>query len=345
MGGDGGSATVTTCWTDKLGDLQDYATAVKIDPSGDVIVVGRFSGDVDLGGTKLTAPPPDGGVNYGSFVARLRKTDGTAVWARTVGDTGQADLRGALAVDAAGRVTIGGLFHGTLADVAGVSALDPMGGGFIARLEGDTGTTLAARALDVSGGVNFVEQASDGSYVAAGYYGDYARLGSTPLPTTNSTDIWVARISLDDATTVRWATRIGGSGSDTLSALALSATDDALVTGSLDSAAHVTKLTAANGSVAWEHTYGGDKPVVTLLGILLGDELAVLGTMSAPTSVGGAVLPVDKSAETVWFGRWAVADGPWPMDRRAAHRASRARPPAPRDRSPREPCRAARSGI
>src|SRR5262245_44301903 len=71
-----------TCWSARRSDLSSSAVALRLHPSGDVIVEGRFQGEIDFAGTKLTTPPSDGGSMYGAFVARLRKTDGTAVWAR-----------------------------------------------------------------------------------------------------------------------------------------------------------------------------------------------------------------------------------------------------------------------
>jgi hypothetical protein len=311
------AGTVSTCWKITFPTINDYGTALRLHPSGDVIVEGEFQGEIDLGGTKLTAgPAPDGGYPAAAFVARLRKSDGKAVWARLVGATTQVRLQnGALSIDPTGNPVIGGFFTGTIDDLGGLTAADPQGGAFLARLDGETGKMLVARALDTSSGTQHIARASDGSYVAAGTYGDYARIGPTPLKTSASTDVWITRLALEDPTNVRWAVRVGDGGADSIRGLALTATDDVLIggglrsSGSIDDRVHVAKLSGVDGTVAWEHDYSGAKPVPTTLVVTVGDEVALFGTMVAATAIGGDPIPVDKSTETIWLGRWAIADG------------------------------------
>ncbi len=318
------AAAVSPCWTDTIGGLSNYATALRLHPSGDVIVEGEFVGTIDLGSTKLTAgPAPDGGNTIATFVARLKKADGDAVWARTVGVVGKTRLRGPLTIDPNGDVVIAGGFSTKLDDLAGITPPDPAGAAFVARLDGLSGATLAARALDVSSEPQRIVRGSDGTYVIAGLYNAYARLGPTPLPVTNSTDVWVTRLSLAESS-VRWAVRVGDGGADSVGDLVMTDSDVPLLagrvrsSGSIDDRLYVARLAFDTGAEVWKHDYPGPKAIVSTVAIALGDELDVLGYMAAAASIGGDPIPVDKSTESIWLGRWALADGAYRSSARIA---------------------------
>lgn len=95
-------------WSKLLGDAADQAgNEIAVDPAGNVVVVGTFSGSIDLGGGAL--------VSQGSgdvFVAKL-DPEGNPLWSKaTSGANGEsADT---LALSPAGAVVFAGEFGGTL---------------------------------------------------------------------------------------------------------------------------------------------------------------------------------------------------------------------------------------
>jgi hypothetical protein len=314
--------TPVSCWPKEIGPWSAIPNDMALHGSGDVIVGGSFFGQVDFGGVLLDATAADGTKAKGAFVARLRASDGTTVWARSIGAPEEAGVS-SLAVDPDGSVVVGGYMTAALADLGGVAPVDPAGGAFLARLDGATGAAKPnVIALDVDGAPTLLERASDGSYVAAGDYIDYARIDDVPLPQTSSRDIWVARVSLDGGDPVRWSTRLGDGGSDGPRALALTANDDVAVaavvrpTGEVVFGGLITLLGGADGVVDWSHTYttGSEnvqkfKDLETWAIGVTATEVVVVGTTEASVPVGGDPLPIAPNTDAVWQGSYALADG------------------------------------
>lgn len=95
-------------WANVYGSTQhDYALAVAIDASGNVIVTGGFHGTVDFGGGGL--------VSAGDLEAFFAKYDanGAHQWSQRFGGTG-SDVGTELAADASGDIVFGGLFSNTV---------------------------------------------------------------------------------------------------------------------------------------------------------------------------------------------------------------------------------------
>lgn len=113
-------ATGEHLWSRRFGDGQDQvARRVAIDPEGNIILSGHFSGTVDFGGGPLTSAGSDD-----IFVAKF---DGAArhLWSRRFGDADWQVLRG-MAVDGAGRIAFLGHFDGVV--TVGAESLASHGG-------------------------------------------------------------------------------------------------------------------------------------------------------------------------------------------------------------------------
>jgi hypothetical protein len=112
--------------------------AVAIDKNNDVIVTGSYANGmatgIVLGATSLLGK---GGTEF--FVAKLKGSDGSALWANGAGDVG-SHHGNRVQVDAAGNIVVAGEFTNTM--TLGATALTASAGGndiFVARL-----TTLGA---------------------------------------------------------------------------------------------------------------------------------------------------------------------------------------------------------
>lgn len=130
-------------WAKKYGDLQDQRPiSLALDPAGNPIVAGNFSGTLDFGKGPL--------VNNGLSDIYVAKLDpgGGELWAKQFGNDDQQDLSG-MAVDGLGNVVLAGHASG-MVNFEGPSI--PSGGGFIARLESSSGTGLWAKPLEDDNG-------------------------------------------------------------------------------------------------------------------------------------------------------------------------------------------------
>lgn len=98
-------------WTARIGGMtDDVATAVEVDPNGNVVVVGSFSGTADLDpGPALVQHASAGSDDV--FVVKLDPS-GNLIWVRTLAAPSQ-QLATAVATDPQGNVWIGGSMFGT----------------------------------------------------------------------------------------------------------------------------------------------------------------------------------------------------------------------------------------
>ena len=90
---------------------QNYANRIATDANGDVYVAGQFSGTIDLGNSvELTSLGTDS--DWDAYIAKFDGTDGTAIWAVSMGNTAEWDFGNAMCVDNLGNVYIAGGFEG-----------------------------------------------------------------------------------------------------------------------------------------------------------------------------------------------------------------------------------------
>ncbi len=100
-------------WAKSYGSTyQDYATGIATDANGDIYISGIFTGTIDLGnGVELTSI----GLNsdWDAYLAKFSGTDGTAIWASTMGNGTEWDFGHTVCVDNTGNVYVAGEFEGT----------------------------------------------------------------------------------------------------------------------------------------------------------------------------------------------------------------------------------------
>ena len=214
-------------WGHRFGDIKpDVGTAVAIDASGNVYVTGSFEGTADFGGGPLASA---GARDF--FIAKFDRLGGH-LWSRRFGGVGN-DVANAIAVDAAGNVAVIGDFDGKM-DLGG-GQLTPLGGDdvFLAKYDANGVHQWSRRfgntgAHDHGGGVAFD---AAGDVVFTGSYQVSADFGGGPLAATGTADVFV--VKFDSASAHLWSRRFGGADSCAGRAIAVDATGDVFVTGSL----------------------------------------------------------------------------------------------------------------
>ena len=132
-------------WRETFGDDDGQVQQVldvDVLESGDVVVAGWFSRALNLGTSHLQTAAARAG-----FAARLHRDDGSELWARSWGESGQGAFVNSMAIDGSDRIVLGGGFYGALdvGDCAGVldAGVTDAKDAFLAVLDSD-GTDLWA---------------------------------------------------------------------------------------------------------------------------------------------------------------------------------------------------------
>jgi hypothetical protein len=201
-----------------------YGNAVAVDKSGNVLVVGDFTGQIALGHVTLTS---EGATDI--FLAKYDQ-NGLLQWARRAGGAG-ADAGSHVAVDAAGNVCITGWFNGS----ASFGSVTLTNGGdytaFIARYDASGSLRWAVKpdSSQYSYGSGVAVDAS-GNILLAGTYEGSLRLGKTDLRAVGQTDAFLAKF--DSTGLALWALTAGGGGEDSAAGVALDSAGNPHLAGS-----------------------------------------------------------------------------------------------------------------
>jgi hypothetical protein len=220
---DGAMTVCTDVWSRLFGDPNgQYARAVAVDSSNNVVITGQFEGTVNFGGGPLTA------VGYDAYVAKYDRY-GTHRWSKRFGDAGN-QFGMAVALDAAGNIFVagrvftgidlgGGMLRTNGGDDVFVAKLDPDGNHLWSKIFGGDGADRCDRiTVDAAGNV-----------IVAGAFSAAANFGGTQLTSAGMRDVFVAKLGPNG--NVVFARRAGGSGDDLAYGAAADATGNVLVTG------------------------------------------------------------------------------------------------------------------
>ena len=164
---------------------------VVLDASGNLYIVGSFSGSTSVGMTTLSAS--------GSQDILLVKLDanGDLVWARKFGGT-QSDSANSIAVDASGNIYLAGQFQGSI--MLGSATLNSAGDFdmFAAKLDANGDPVWAQRVggtlLDSPGGIALD---SSNNVILQGNYTGSINVGGTFLDSVSQTSLVVAKFDND----------------------------------------------------------------------------------------------------------------------------------------------------
>ena len=277
---------------DKVEDIEVVA--------GNVYIAGSYTGTLVAYKSTVGAVTSSGLTD--GFMAVL-SSQGTPLYLRSVGGTGDDTLRG-VAVSSSGDIYTTGEFSGTLS-YAGSSLVSSGGTDvLVARLSATATPTWAVR----TGGTgtdrgNAIELLDDGSWAIAGDFATTMRVGTNTLTSAGSTDAFYATGTQSGAFTSSQG--FGGTSSDSATALDSSAArifiggffqesanlGDAIRVSAGSTDAFVVSLTRSSLVVEWSAT-GGGTGADTLYGIVSGpDGYPVLsGSFTGAATFGSVVL-------------------------------------------------------
>lgn len=293
-------ATGTLLWSRTFGGPSAAVGAGKIaaDPSGAVVMMGRFSGMVDFGGGVLTSKSEED-----LYVLKLT-ADGEFLWVKSYGEPSASTATGGLAVDSSGQIILAGSFQGSFSfggpvlTSAGmqdifVAKLDSSGAHVWSRKFGDSlAQTARGVALDAGGNVLLI-----------GGFSGALDFGGGTLTSAGGTDVFIAK--LDPGGAHLWSSRYGDSQDQLGNALAVDTAGRVLVTGTFDGAidfngsaplvsagqdVFVAKL-ESDGAHVWSKRFGaaGDQTSAGIAADSTGNTL-VTGRFAGSVNFGGGEL-------------------------------------------------------
>jgi hypothetical protein len=231
-----------TLWSRRFGKAEGHAVAV--DPEGNPIIVGRFSGSVSFGGDTLWS---SGG--FDAFVAKLDGSSGEHLWSMRLGG-GEDQTAWGVGVDAQGNVIVVGEFLGEMS-VGGGNTLSSAGGNdiFVAKYDGQDGAHLWSKRFGDGADqiARSVAVGPSGDLVVTGSFAGSVDFGTGSLTSGGSFDLFVAK--LDAQGNGMYAVRHGDGEEQNGRAVALEAAGGAVVTGDFRGAMDlgVTNIASTGG--------------------------------------------------------------------------------------------------
>lgn len=251
------------------GTAYDYGNGIATDAAGNVFVIGLFSQTATFGTLNVTT-----GGDFDIFIAKYNPS-GTCQWVNKAGGTGW-DVGNGVAIDNAGNCFITGAFRNTA--TFSTTPLTSLGNydAFVAKYN-NSGVFQWAKSAGGTGDDRSQGISTDagGNCYVTGFFNGNATIGTTPLTSAGSSDIWIAKYN--GAGVVSWAKRAGGALEDAGNAIYSDDGGNTHVTGFFDGAAlfgsgldTVTLISAGNkdvfagkydntGDLMWMKKFGGSQ--------------------------------------------------------------------------------------
>lgn len=289
-------------------DLQ-IGYAVTADPAGNMILAGTYKDMIDFGAGPLD---PSGGM----FLVKLDPSGGV-IWQKKM----SGGYSRSLATDAQGNIFVFGPFKGAMNWGNGPLMSGPDGGLFLAKLDPD-GKPIYSKAFDVAVSDDrdwVVAAAPAGEVVLTAAFTGTVDLGSGPLTSAGSRDVFVAK--LDAAGGPLFSKRFGGAGGEFAGSAAIGPQGEIVVVGSFAGAADfgggpitatgsdvfVVKLDAA-GAHVWSKGLGGTSNQGAM-GVAIDPSGGVgfVGASGGGVDLGGGVKQASGSELTCFLGKLSAA--------------------------------------
>lgn len=221
------SSTGAYVWSKTMGSVaDDYANALCVDRSGNIIVTGSFNYSVDFGGVMLTSASP----GFSDVFLVKYSAAGVRQWSRQFGDTGN-DVAYGVTADVSGNVVVTGSFVGSV-DFGGGRLTSNLNSNdiFVARYSA-TGAHSWSRAFGSSGDDHGNAVATDGigSVVVTGYFNNSIDFGGGPLTSAGNKEIFL--LELNSSGQQVWSKRFGGASIDVANAVAIDSGGNIIITG------------------------------------------------------------------------------------------------------------------
>ncbi len=258
-----------------------------------VVAAGWFTGTIDCGGGPLS----DMGSTSEMFVVRLDLA-GNHVWSKSFGDGMDPVTLGAKLIDGAGGLRLAGVYSSSIS--FGGSVLAPAGtaktADFVVDLDAVTGnqrwSTSWPATSNILLGVDGLSNA-----VIAGAYQNTVDFGTNALTAVGGYDLAVAK--LDPNGNLLWAKSFGGTGDDTVGALAVDSAGDIVIDafpgaainfggGSLPGGSSALVKLDSGGNYLWGKSFGGSAVIESM--VADGTNIVAAGLAEGTITLGNGQL-------------------------------------------------------
>ena len=320
-------------WATYLGGPgDDNADSITIDGSGNAYVAGITQGSLPWVGAGAIQPAHAGG-SYDTFVLKIG-TSGAKAWSTYLGGSGD-DYAEAIRVDGSGNVWVGGSTDSTSWPGVNGSSLQPVNAGSndVTLTEINPAGTAISYATFLGGGdYDYLEGLAvdaSGSIYASGYtYSTtFPGVTSSSIQPTNAgnEDMFVAKLNAG-ATSVSWATFLGGSDWDDAMKVSVDGSGNVYVNGSTASTdfpvsnaiqpafggnvdAAAVKIDSA-GALVWSTYLGGNDDDESYSSALDGSGNFSIVGLTATTAFPGTSGSAIQSTYGGGYDAWVAKIGP-----------------------------------
>jgi hypothetical protein len=297
--------------SDSFGSTQSqFARDVAVDSLGNIVVLGYFFNQIDLGGGTLTS------AGFRDIFLVKFDPNGNHLWSARHGD-GSSDYGWELEIAANNDIIVAGYFRGSLNfDVLNQPSMNALGqtDAFVARLDPDGGFIWQKSFGDA----NFEEVSSldvmpNGNIVIGGYFQTAIDFGGGPLLGAGSLDAYVA--VFDGAGNHQWSNAYGDVDSQRVYGTQFDASGNVIAVGrhlgtitfgatALTSAGSrdifVAKLDALTGNTVWAQQYGdGADQLAWDVAVDSNNDIIVAGYNEGVVNFGGADLTTADQQDIV----------------------------------------------
>jgi hypothetical protein len=291
-------------WALQYGDAGiQIAFGIALDPSGNVLVVGAYTGALDFGGGALTA---SGGLD--GFIAKLTPA-GAYVWAHAYGSSGNHEIL-AVASDPSGNVLVTGENLSTMDFGCGALTSAGLSDVFIAKLT-PAGACLWSKGYGDSANQtgNGIASNANGDVIATGLVDgtmEFDGTSSTSYTSLAGDDAWV--LALDPSGKYLWSATVGGPDNQNGLGVSVDSAGNVLMAGVLAGSAVVGGQTLTSvsdsedilvvkydpgGNLLWAHTYGDPSLQFARIGAFDAEgNVALTGVTNGPIDFGFGTAPV-----------------------------------------------------
>ncbi len=242
-------------WAKRFGStLEDEATGIALDHSGNIILGGKFSQTMAMGATLLSS---NGG--FDAFIAKLDNT-GNTIWAKSFGGTssGNWDAVYALATDTLNNIYATGLFFGNVSLASGItiSSAGPYSDFFMLKMDAAGNYNWARKGISITGGFDYsegltIKVSHDQNHVIAGgtFRGKEFIFGVDSLlsPGNTAADSYIMSVNAATGTT-HFIKAITGAGYTEVADLDVDGLDNIYVTGYCESNTFTSPATIINNT-------------------------------------------------------------------------------------------------
>lgn len=295
-------------WAKKIGGIgYDNLSNIKIDQSGNITIIGSYTGTVDFGGVTKTAT---GFSNV--FVAKYNQS-GNLIWVKVLtGSSNILDING-VDYDSQNNVFITGYFLSSV--TAEGNTKNAIGGGFdafYAKYNSD-GTLIWIKSFGGNSGdfSNNIKSDENGNIFLTGSFEGTATFGSITKTSLGASDMFIGKV--DNNGNFLWVKTAGGSNVDAGRSLAVDISGNIIVGGlfydninfegqisnSLGSSdIFIATYSGDSGTLLWKNTMGG-VGLDNISDLIIDDnnKLYLTGSFEVSISLGSYLLSSKGSSD------------------------------------------------